>query len=266
MLADVIKTSSYRKPVICAVALHVGLFVLLIGSFYFHSHPKEVTDLPSTIQANLVSISSVAPPLPKMVTPPAKLLETPAPSMTATPNLLKAKPIAIAPPKPVIKKNFPHAQQKTLDEAIMQEESKMQKSPIKKVDKTAEDLMNAQMEEESVSQARQTTQAKARSQAVQAEVDQYSALIKQQIQQNWIIPQHVENLSCLIEVQTAPGGMVTQVRLLKSSGNEALDRSALAAINKASPLPVPKDSAAFNAFRRFTITVKPEGGTLEISE
>ena len=52
--------------------------------------------------------------------------------------------------------------------------------------------------------------------------------------------------------------MVLNVSVLKSSGNEALDRSAIAAVNKASPLPVPKDSAAFSAFRNFTLTVKPE--------
>jgi colicin import membrane protein len=37
-----------------------------------------------------------------------------------------------------------------------------------------------------------------------------------------------------------------------------LDRSARAAVFKASPLPVPKEPDAFEAFRQFILKVKPE--------
>ena len=272
MLHPAIKNSAYRKPAILAVVLHVGLFLLLISSFYFSHDVSETVEAPSTIQASLVSPASIAKavakpaPAPKPAAAVSKPVEVaPQPMIKPTPEIKEtAKPVIVAPPKPVIKKNSANAQQqKALDDALMQEESQSKKTSVKKTDKTAEALLDEQLQEESTTNARQAAQAQARSAAIQAEVDQYSAMILQQVQQNWIVPQKVEHLSCLLEVQIAPGGMVTQVRLLKSSGNDALDRSALAAVNKASPLPVPKDSAVFNAFRRFTITVKPEGSTIQ---
>lgn len=91
-----------------------------------------------------------------------------------------------------------------------------------------------------------------------SEIDRYKTLILQQIQQNWIMPQQIDNLFCILEIRLAPGGVVLGVKLIKSSGNEALDHSAIAAVNKATPLPVPTDPQIFNAFRKFTLTVKPE--------
>jgi colicin import membrane protein len=44
----------------------------------------------------------------------------------------------------------------------------------------------------------------------------------------------------------------------KSSGIAAFDNSAVAAVYKSSPLPVPKDPQAFGVFRSFKLTLKPE--------
>jgi colicin import membrane protein len=46
-------------------------------------------------------------------------------------------------------------------------------------------------------------------------------------------------------VDQIPGGEVTGVKILKGSGNSAFDRSVVAAINKASPLPQPRDPTVF---------------------
>lgn len=90
-------------------------------------------------------------------------------------------------------------------------------------------------------------------------VDKYKALILAAIGQNWLVPGGVnKNLSTVYEVQLAPGGVVISVKLIKSSGNQALDQSAQTAIYKASPLPVPKDPAAFDNFRDLRLTVSPK--------
>ena len=101
--------------------------------------------------------------------------------------------------------------------------------------------------------------AGARSQQVQGEVNKYKALILQAISQYWLVPPSVnKKLSAELTIRIAPGGMVLDVQIIKSSGDETLDRSARAAVLKASPLPVPLDADAFELFRQFVLKVKPE--------
>ena len=90
-------------------------------------------------------------------------------------------------------------------------------------------------------------------------VDKYKALILQTISQHWIVPTNADKkLTAELLIRLAPGGLVLDVQLIKSSGDAALDRSARAAVFNASPLPVPTDSDAFTAFRQFVLKVKPE--------
>lgn len=90
-------------------------------------------------------------------------------------------------------------------------------------------------------------------------VNKYKALIVNAIGQNWILPDNVDKRAdCKFEIKIAPGGVVMDVKLVHSSGNSILDRSAQTAIYKASPLPVPSDPEAFNIFRVVRLTVRPE--------
>ena len=71
------------------------------------------------------------------------------------------------------------------------------------------------------------------------------------IGQYWLVSRDVDKaLRCQFLIRLAPGGVVLDVVLQQGSGNAAFDRSAQTAIYKASPLPVPKDSALFDQFQR----------------
>ncbi len=92
-----------------------------------------------------------------------------------------------------------------------------------------------------------------------ATTEKYRHLILQSIAQHWIIPPELDkHLETKLAVHLAPGGMVVEVVIIKSSGNPVLDRSAQSAVYKASPLPVPKNGL-FNTFRQINLTVRPEG-------
>ena len=54
-------------------------------------------------------------------------------------------------------------------------------------------------------------------------------------------------------------GRVMNVKVLVSSGDPVLDRSAVTAVLKASPLPLPKIPALLKQFKQIELTVKPEG-------
>ena len=98
-----------------------------------------------------------------------------------------------------------------------------------------------------------------RSARIAGEVDKYKALIIGAIGRQWILPENIDpHLSSQFRIHLAPNGVVLEVSLTKSSGDPILDRSAQAAIYKASPLPVPSDSGTFNLFREISLTVKPE--------
>jgi len=93
----------------------------------------------------------------------------------------------------------------------------------------------------------------------QGEINKYKALILQAISEHWLIPtQANKKLYCELMIRLAPGGVVLDVQITKSSGDPSLDSSARAAVLKASPLPVPPKADDFEAFRQFVLKVKPE--------
>lgn len=130
-----------------------------------------------------------------------------------------------------------------------------------------EDVAKAQREAAAAAAAAKEAQNKAQLAAQQqkraaqmsGEVNKYKALIIQAISQHWILPEHVDRqLYSQFRIQLAPSGQVLSVSLIRSSGDPVLDRSAQAAIYKASPLPVPGDAEMFNLFRDISLTVRPE--------
>lgn len=93
----------------------------------------------------------------------------------------------------------------------------------------------------------------------QGVINKYKALILQAISNHWLVPTGTNRkLSCELMIRIAPGGRVLNVQVTRSSGDISLDRSARAAVLKASPLPVPKEAVDFAVFREFVLKVKPE--------
>ena len=90
-------------------------------------------------------------------------------------------------------------------------------------------------------------------------IAKYIAIIQQNVQRRWLRPPgSAKGLTCDVEVRLAPGGDVMAVRVVKSSGNAAFDRSVEAAVRKASPLDVPSEPALFDQFRQITFEFNPQ--------
>jgi colicin import membrane protein len=93
---------------------------------------------------------------------------------------------------------------------------------------------------------------------LQGIIDLYRARILAAIRNQWIIPEDADpNSYCVFTIELSSAGVVTKAQLIRSSGNNALDRAAEMAIHKASPLPVPQDPAAFASFQRFNLKMTP---------
>ena len=81
------------------------------------------------------------------------------------------------------------------------------------------------------------------------ELQQTIALIQEKIERNWLRPPGTEGLKCELNVRLGASGSVLMVRVVKSSGNIAFDRSVEAAVRKADPLPMPRSERLLRKFR-----------------
>jgi colicin import membrane protein len=116
----------------------------------------------------------------------------------------------------------------------------------------AEKLLDQQIQQEQ--QQLQT----AKKHYKQGVVNKYNALIKAAIKKHWQPPQNSDsNTQVTLQLQLNNRGDVVNASVQQSSGNAALDRSAITAIYKASPLPMPKKASLRQLFQKFTITMAP---------
>jgi len=131
--------------------------------------------------------------------------------------------------------------------------------------KTQADLQEQQSAAKKIALQKQLQQEQEQQKALQAqqlnnEVARYKTLIQNDIARQWLIPDGVDkNLSCQLLIKLDTVGNVLSVDVVKSSGNALLDRSAVTAVLKASPLPVPQAPGLFKQFESLELTVKPEG-------
>ena len=116
----------------------------------------------------------------------------------------------------------------------------------------------AQLEKEEKERQEKEAQKK-RAVYEQSEVAKYKGLIRNEITRNWIFPvSYQKGMKCKILVRLIPSGDVVSFSIIQSSGNSAFDRSVEMAVQKASPLPVPKSNTGlFEHFREVEFVFDP---------
>lgn len=282
-----------RRPLVPAAApargalkksllLHVGVLGLVLLLPYLHVPPK--VEPPRVVEAVLVSGKTPTPapvpvkpvpapepepqpepkpepkpqpkpeplPVPKIKVPDAvkpqpkialpKVDEKkPLPEKVTPKAEPKPEPVKPAPPKPLIK-----PQQLKADDFEAEIKALKQQSQKEEADRLAHEADKAM--------------ANARSSANQAIRDKYERLINQRVQTKWNRPLSARRgMVVTLRISVLPGGEVTNVVTVKSSGDPAFDASAEDAVRKANPLPVPDDVTAFNQyFRVITLKFNPE--------
>lgn len=276
------KKNQYKAFVI-AILIHLVLVGFIVMEFHTNFTPAQLNagqQIP-IIQAHAVlSPPTAQPPAVQPPTPPAEQAPPPPP---APPVVSKPKEVAFqskqAPPPPKPKTVTPPAPKPVTPPAPPKPETKPAPKPAPKAPApkplTAEEKMKL-LSQKLQAQARQSLQQQAQTEQqaldqqmaqarqTQSIVDKYKALILQQVGQHWIVPEVNSDISCRLLITLAPGGTVLDVKLVESSGNDALDRSAIQAVYKASPLPVPQDSSAFNAMRQLDMLVRPESAVSKV--
>lgn len=130
----------------------------------------------------------------------------------------------------------------------------------------AEDEVARRREDEAAQRRREMEVETARQDAererlMESTAGRFVVIIKGRVTASWLRPPGLpKGLSCLLKISLNPFGEVLDVTIVRSSGNTLFDRSAEAAVKKASPLPVPPDLSIYNRyFREFQFLFKPEG-------
>ena len=76
--------------------------------------------------------------------------------------------------------------------------------------------------------------------------------LRQSIERSWVRPASAtEGISCEVSVRQGPGGEVLSVNVGSCNGDDAVRRSVEAAVQKASPLPIPENPSLFERNLRF---------------
>lgn len=83
------------------------------------------------------------------------------------------------------------------------------------------------------------------------------AAIEDQVARNWNAPPSARpGLECEVRVSLIPGMQVVNTEILRCNGDEAVRRSIIVAVERASPLPRPSDAALFE--RTIVFVFKPQ--------
>lgn len=234
---------SFSLPVVAAAIIVLSVLVLM-STNWMNTETVNV-HIPKHISAKIVHIDK---PKPKTVkqqvkkTPPKKVVSKPKPKPKPI-NIEKSKPSPVKPQseaKPEKKQPLP-LPGADFSQALADEEALMALNDNKK-------------------DQEQALQAEKNEAAIASHVSQITALI----QSVWRFPpsSHHEQV-VLLRIYMVPTGEVTEVQVVESSGNIALDRSAEQAVWKVGSFPVPKDAVLFEAqFRKFLIKLTPENARL----
>jgi len=266
---------TYRVAFVFALILH------LIILFFLFAKPTSVKQhqvglVPSH---NIINATAISEPVLKKIIPKKKLVKkkvvkkkrktspvvkkkkkklikkkTPIKKATLKKNLLAEKKKKEARLEKERKKRKERKERKKREEELIKKKNKQKELEMQKM----KELLQQEILEEQKQLTKELNDAKSR--IMQGRINKHSAIILQAIGSQWIKPDGVKDgdfSPVLIEV--APGGVVMNVQLLRGSGNLALDRSAKAAVLKASPLPMPEDLALFNEMRTIKITFKHDG-------
>lgn len=146
-------------------------------------------------------------------------------------------------------------QEKARKEALLEQRKKLEAQIQKK--------REAREKQEALVKKRQELEAQRQKALTEQDapiIGEYEAHIQSKIAQSWSRPLSARNgMQATLQINLVPGGDVTHVKVIQSSGNKAFDLSATQAVRKASPLPVPEDLGVFTRnYRIFNLLFSPE--------
>ena len=230
MNATVDRVSWFGTPLAITLLLHAAVIAALVVRWESPSAIEARLAKPVAIKAQLVSAESLKPkPKPK---PKPQPKPKPEPKPTDTTPAVTSKPVD------------PPVKEASEKEASERREKEIAAQSLKEI--------------ESALASEQTTQEG----SVGSISDTVAAIIQQAVVGRWARPPSARNgMVAVLEIALVPTGDVVGVAVLRSSGDNAFDRSAINAVERAGRFPEVSqiERALFERdFRRFQLIFKPD--------
>jgi len=242
-------------PALVTSLLH-AMVVWLVTANWSSNPLPQVKVTPRHVTAKLVALETVtkkkAEPAPKPVVKPA-----PKPAPKPEPKPVPKKEPPKPKPKPVPKNEPPKPDPKKLEAERKRKEAEAREAERKRAEEQAK-----QRREREIALA-----MAAEEEAAQAELEgqaamSYAASIAETIADYWSRPASARrDMEVTLLIQLIPTGDVVGVSVVKGSGDDAFDRSALNAVNKAARFPEVAQASpeVFEKYlRRLRLVFRPE--------
>ncbi len=248
-----------------AIAIHLLLFGLI--TFGLSSHKPVGVSAPPIIQATAVSEEQVMEPVRRQQAEEAARKKRIADEKRRVAEqkrqaeLKKKQAAEKARLAALEKKRKMEAARKAEEERKKAEEAKRKADEEKKRAEAEEAKKRQQAEEQLKAQMaaeaeRLAAEAKRLDSARLSRLqDQYVADITNKVQRNWLRPPDSRGSFCSVVINQIPGGEIVGIRVTDCDGDVAFQRSVEAAVQKSSPLPLPKEPELFQ--REIEFVFKP---------
>ena len=258
---------NHPRYLIGAIIIHL-LFLVLFGvGFHFKSDNRAATTIPQSVKVNTVDERLVKKELEQLEAADNK-------EKRRKEELVKKRKAEEQRLEQVRKQRLAEQKKEKKRLALLQEKEKLEKKRLKELEekRRKQEQLDRENDLKQKLQAEQQRMQKEQEVAAlrQAElkkkqtlIDKYRNLIEAKVYQNWIRPPgDLKGRVCELHVRLIPSGEVINVVVSKSSGNSVYDKSVLAAVKKASPLPLPPaESGLFDVFRDLHLPMRADKKT-----
>lgn len=259
-----------------AIVVHLFFIVLFGVGFHFKSQERASTAAPKTVEVKTIDESLVKKEL-------AKLKRQDDLEQKRKQDLIKKRKAEEQRLQKVKEQRIAEQRKEKQRLALLEKKEKELKEKQRKEQERLKELERKRIaEEEKADKLRKEQELKERMQAEQermqkemeaaalrakelqkrqTEIDKYMNLIEAKVYQSWTVPRSADQgMASELRVKLIPSGDVINIELTKTSGNKEFDQSVIAAVKKASPLPVPKN-ALFDEFRELRLPMRADKKT-----
>ncbi len=251
-MSAIVHAKTYRlRAGALALAVHCAFFMLLYFGVSWRAQPPQgmVVD----IWESLPNVDS--PPAP-VETPQQQAEQKKQSKIEAQKVLAEAERVRVERTNLATKMRNDLA---NLKKAEIEERQKRQEADEKqkKQKQEADEKQKKQKREADEKQKRRDADARAVT-AMGNEVAAYKAKIRAKILRNIVMSSDIpKDALAEFDVTLFSGGVVLNVKLVKSSGSAMYDRAVERAIKKSDPLPVPPEGLLSNQFRELRLNFSP---------
>ena len=258
---------SNPRFVIGAILVHLFFIVLFGVGFHFKSKERAATTEPQSVKVTTVDEKEVKKELAKLKAKDDReekrkqeAIKKRKAEERRLQKLKKEREIALKREKALKEKQ--RLEKKRLAELEKKRKEEEERQDRAKKEADLKEKMRAE-EERMKAEAEAAALRKAELKKRQTMIDKYMNLIETRIYQRWIKPPSIgKGLVAELRVKLIPSGEVISIELYKSSGDPAYDKSVMAAVKKASPLPLPPaEEGLFDTFRDLRLPMRADKKT-----